>query len=68
MAAAMNPLGRVGDPESDIAPAAVFLTSDMSRYVTGQTLNVDGGIHIAGFQSRPEDIGMLEREGAASVD
>jgi NAD(P)-dependent dehydrogenase (short-subunit alcohol dehydrogenase family) len=37
------PLGRLGDPASDIAPVAVFLASDDSRYVTGQTLMVDGG-------------------------
>ena len=36
------PLGRMGVPQ-DIAGAAVFLGSDESRYVTGQTLNVDGG-------------------------
>lgn len=36
-------LGRFGDPEDDIGPAAVFLASDDSRYVTGQTINVDGG-------------------------
>lgn len=37
------PLGRLGDPVADIAPVAVFLASDDSRYVTGQTLMVDGG-------------------------
>jgi NAD(P)-dependent dehydrogenase (short-subunit alcohol dehydrogenase family) len=37
------PLGRLGDPESDVGPAAVFLAGDASRYVTGQTLCVDGG-------------------------
>jgi NAD(P)-dependent dehydrogenase (short-subunit alcohol dehydrogenase family) len=36
-------LGRFGDPERDIGPAAVFLASDASHYVTGQTINVDGG-------------------------
>lgn len=36
-------LGRFGDPETDIGPAALFLASDDSRYVTGQTINVDGG-------------------------
>ena len=36
-------LGRFGDPERDIGPVAVFLASDDSRYVTGQTINADGG-------------------------
>lgn len=36
------PLGRIGAPE-DIAGPAVFLASDMARYVTGVTLPVDGG-------------------------
>ncbi len=36
-------LGRFGDPENDIGPAVLFLASDDSRYVTGQTINVDGG-------------------------
>jgi NAD(P)-dependent dehydrogenase (short-subunit alcohol dehydrogenase family) len=38
-----HPLGRDGDAEDDIAPAVHFLLSDASRYVTGQTLMVDGG-------------------------
>ena len=37
------PLGRVGDPEFDIAPVVAFLASDASRYITGQTIVVDGG-------------------------
>ena len=37
------PLKRGGTPE-DIANACVFLASDMSSYVTGQVLNVDGGM------------------------
>jgi len=37
------PLKRGGSPE-DIANACVFLASDMSGYITGQTLNVDGGM------------------------
>lgn len=37
------PLKRGGTPE-DIANACVFLASDMSTYVTGQTLQVDGGL------------------------
>lgn len=36
-------LGRFGDPQEDIGPVAVFLVSDEARYVTGQTVNVDGG-------------------------
>ena len=37
------PLKRGGKPE-DIANACVFLASDMSAYITGQTLSVDGGM------------------------
>ncbi len=37
------PLKRGGTPK-DIADACVFLASDMSSYITGQTLSVDGGM------------------------
>lgn len=37
------PLGRLGDPEQDIGQVAVFLGSEMSHYMTGQTFMVDGG-------------------------
>lgn len=36
------PLGRIGEP-GDIAGPAVFLASDLARYITGVTLPVDGG-------------------------
>jgi NAD(P)-dependent dehydrogenase (short-subunit alcohol dehydrogenase family) len=36
-------LGYAGDPEDDIAPVVAWLLSDESRYVTGQTIAVDGG-------------------------
>ncbi len=38
-----TPLGRTGQPD-DIAPVAVFLASDESRWVTGDTLAVSGGL------------------------
>jgi 3-oxoacyl-[acyl-carrier protein] reductase len=37
------PLKRGGSPE-DVANACVFLASDMSNYITGQVLQVDGGM------------------------
>lgn len=39
------PLGHFGEP-ADIANAAIYLASDMGRYVTGSTLIVDGGISM----------------------
>jgi 3-oxoacyl-[acyl-carrier protein] reductase len=40
---AQTPLGRIGQP-GDISPAAVFLASPDSKYMTGQTLNISGGL------------------------
>ena len=40
------PLRRVGDAEKDIGRVAVFLASEDSDLMTGQTLMVDGGLHM----------------------
>jgi NAD(P)-dependent dehydrogenase (short-subunit alcohol dehydrogenase family) len=37
------PLGRVGDPETDVGRGVAFLVSADAAYVTGQTLGIDGG-------------------------
>ncbi len=50
----MNPMQRMGDPEMDIGPVALFLASEDSRYMTGNTLFVDGGGHINGVSWAPE--------------
>jgi NAD(P)-dependent dehydrogenase (short-subunit alcohol dehydrogenase family) len=52
----MIPAGRMGDPEEDIAPVAVFLATEDSRYVTGATIPVDGGLHVPRMPSRPPDL------------
>lgn len=48
------PLGKLGDPE-DVAYAMLYLVSDEAKYVTGQTLVVDGG------QTLPESLLAIER-------
>ena len=50
------PLGRLGHVD-DIAGAALFLASDLSTYVTGQTLHVDGGTAAAGGWYHHPDTG-----------
>jgi NAD(P)-dependent dehydrogenase (short-subunit alcohol dehydrogenase family) len=52
-AEASNPMGRMGDPDEDIAPVILFLASDDVRYMTGNTLFVDGGGHINGVSWAP---------------
>lgn len=51
-----TPLGRVGDPQTDIGGAVLFLAGEDSRFITGVTLPVDGGMHLARYDSRPPDI------------
>ena len=53
--ASMVPMGRAGHVD-EMAGAAVFLASDLSSYVTGQTIHVDGGTAAAGgWYHRPGD-------------
>jgi NAD(P)-dependent dehydrogenase (short-subunit alcohol dehydrogenase family) len=56
-----TPLRRLGSPE-DVAEAVVWLTSDAARFVTGQTLLVDGGYTIPGHRA------WLADEVTASAD
>lgn len=49
-----TPLARRGTPE-DVAAAALYLATDLSRFVTGTTLHVDGGNHAAGGWRRRSD-------------
>ncbi|MDH7507160.1 MAG: SDR family oxidoreductase, partial [Candidatus Thermoplasmatota archaeon] len=39
------PLKRLGTPE-DVANTCLFLASDLSNYITGETINVNGGLYI----------------------
>ncbi len=49
-----NPMKRIGDCYDDISPVALFLASEGSRYLTGNTLFVDGGSHINGSAWAPD--------------
>jgi meso-butanediol dehydrogenase / (S,S)-butanediol dehydrogenase / diacetyl reductase len=42
---AMTPLGRIEEPE-DVADVVVFLASDAARFMTGQAVNVTGGVYM----------------------
>ncbi|HSG96205.1 MAG TPA: SDR family oxidoreductase, partial [Afifellaceae bacterium] len=39
----LTPLGRIEEPE-DIADTVVYLASDLARFVTGESINVTGGV------------------------
>jgi len=40
------PVGRFGDPK-EVAHAVLFLVSDLASYITGETLHINGGMHMA---------------------
>ena len=48
------PMGYMGDPDDDVAGVFSFLAGDDSRYLTGNTLFVDGGGHINGVPWAPD--------------
>jgi 3-oxoacyl-[acyl-carrier protein] reductase len=43
---AQIPLGRLGEP-ADVAAAVCFLAGPAASWITGETLNVNGGMHMA---------------------
>jgi 3-oxoacyl-[acyl-carrier protein] reductase len=45
LAVSRTPLGRIGSA-ADIADAALFLASDESRWITGEAVQIGGGIRI----------------------
>ncbi len=47
------PAGRFGEAERDIGPAAVFLASEGSAYVNGNTIFASGGSQVNGVAWRP---------------
>jgi len=46
--ASQNPLGRNVEP-SDVTSAVLFLTSDDASFITGVSVDIDGGLHLAGL-------------------
>ena len=54
-------LGRIGQPD-DIAPTAVYLASADSKYLTGETVRVTGGLLLNFYDGARRDRGALRAE------
>ncbi|MFD7072906.1 SDR family NAD(P)-dependent oxidoreductase [Nocardioides sp. NPDC059952] len=52
-----TPLGRSGEPE-EIGAAIRYLLSDDARWITGETLDINGGAHL---QRYPDLVGLIEK-------
>ncbi len=52
-----TPLGRSGEPE-EVGAAIKFLLSDESRWITGETLDINGGAHLKRY---PDLVGLIEK-------
>ena len=59
---AQTPLGRIGQPQ-DIAPAAVFLASPESAWITGETFYISGGLREKISAAERADSGIPARPG-----
>ncbi len=53
VSASQTALGRIGEPE-DVGDVVLFLASDAARYITGQTIIVDGGMTVAYATALPK--------------
>jgi len=63
----MAPMHRTGHPE-ELAPALLFLASDASSFVTGQTLVIDGGLSASASTPWPEEaLEMLAQAGLGDL-
>lgn len=60
------PFGRLGTPE-EVADVALFLASDLARWITGQTLVVDGGQVLSWVMAKTGTDLFFEKNNASST-